>query len=39
MGKKLQKFLDEAEKTERQIAELEEHLKTIRAAHTKEGDS
>ena len=39
MGKKLQKFLDEAEKTERQIAELEEHLKTIRAAQKKEEDS
>ena len=39
MGKKLQKFLDEAEKTERQIAELVEHLKTIRAAQKKEEDS
>lgn len=32
MGKKLQKYLDEAEKTEQQIAELEERLRTIRAA-------
>ena len=30
MGKKLQKYLDEAEKTEQQIAELEERLRTIR---------
>ena len=28
MGKKLQKYLDEAEKTEQQIAELEERLRT-----------
>lgn len=39
MGKKLQKYLDEAEKTEQQIAELEERLKTIRAAQKKEEDS
>ena len=36
MGKKLQKYLDEAEKTEQQIAELEERLRTIRAAQKKE---
>ena len=35
MGKKLQKYLDEAEKTEQQIAELEERLRTIRAAQKK----
>ena len=39
MGKKLQKYLDEAEKTEQQIAELEERLRTIRAAQKKEEDS
>ena len=39
MGKKLQKYLDEAEKTEQQIAELEERLKTIRAAQKKEEDN
>ena len=39
MGKKLQKYLDEAEKTERQIAELEERLRTIRAAQKKEEDN
>lgn len=39
MGKKLQKYLDEAEKTEQQIAELEERLKTIQAAQKKEEDS
>lgn len=38
-GKKLQKYLDEAEKTEQQIAELEERLRTIRAAQKKEEDS
>ena len=38
MGKKLQKYLDEAEKTEQQIAELEERLRTIRAAQKKEED-
>ena len=38
MGKKLQKYLDEAEKTEQQIAELEERLRTIRA-QKKEEDS
>ena len=37
MGKKLQKYLDEAEKTEQQIAE--ERLRTIRAAQKKEEDS
>ena len=31
MGKKLQKYLDEAEKTEQQIAELEEDSEIIRA--------
>ena len=36
MGKKLQKYLDEAEKTEQQIAE---RLRTIRAAQKKEEDS
>jgi len=39
MGKKLQKYLDEAEKTEQQIAELEERLRTIRAAQKKEEDN
>lgn len=39
MGKKLQKYLDEAEKTEQQIAELEERLRTIRVAQKKEEDS
>ena len=39
MGKKLQKYLDEAEKTEQQIVELEERLRTIRAAQKKEEDS
>lgn len=39
MGKKLQKYLDEAEKTEQQIAELGERLRTIRAAQKKEEDS
>ena len=39
MGKKLQKYLDEAEKTEQQIAELEERLRTIRAAQKKEDHS
>lgn len=39
MGKKLQKYLDEAERTEQQIAELEERLRTIRAAQKKEEDS
>ena len=39
MGKKLQKYLDEAEKTEQQIAELEERLRPIRAAQKKEEDS
>ena len=39
MGKKLQKYLDEAEKTEQQIEELEERLRTIRAAQKKEEDS
>ena len=34
-----QKYLDEAEKTEQQIAELEERLRTIRAAQKKEEDS
>ena len=29
MGKKLQKYLDEAEKTEQQIAELEERLRML----------
>ena len=39
-GKKLQKYLDEAEKTEQQIAELEERLRTIRAGtEKKEEDS
>lgn len=38
-GKKLQKYLDEAEKTEQQIAELEERLRIIRAAQKKEEDS
>lgn len=38
-GQKLQKYLDEAEKTEQQIAELEERLRTIRAAQKKEEDS
>ena len=36
---KLQKYLDEAEKTEQQIAELEERLRTIRAAQKKEEDN
>ena len=39
MGKKLQKYLDKAEKTEQQIAELEERLRTIRAAQKKEEDN
>ena len=39
MGKKLQKYLDEAEKTEQQIAELEEYLRNVRAAQKKEEDN
>lgn len=39
MSKKLQKYLDEAEKTESRILELEEYLKQIRAAQKKEEES
>ena len=37
MSKKLKKFLNDAEKTESKIAELEEYLKNVRAAQKKEG--
>ena len=36
MGKKLQKYLDEAEKTEQQIAELEERLRSWCLGHLAE---
>lgn len=39
MSKKLQKFLDDAERTESKIAELEEYLRNVRAAQKKEEDS
>ena len=35
MSKKLKKFLNDAEKTESKIAELEEYLKNVRAAQKK----
>ena len=39
MSKKLKKFLNDAEKTESKIAELEEYLRNVRAAQKKEEDS
>ena len=36
MSKKLKKFLNDAEKTESKIAELEEYLRNVRAAQKKE---
>ena len=39
MSKKLYKFLDDAERTESRIAELEEYLRNVRAAQKKEEDS
>lgn len=39
MSKKLKKFLNDAEKTESKIAELEEYLKNVRAAQKKEEDN
>ena len=38
MSKKLKKFLNDAEKTESKIAELEEYLRNVRAAQKKEED-
>ena len=39
MSKKLKKFLNDAEKTESKIAELEEYLRNVRAAQKKEEDN
>ena len=39
MSKKLKRFLNDAEKTESKIAELEEYLRNVRAAQKKEEDS
>ena len=39
MSKKLKKFLNDAEKTESKIAELEEYLRNVRAAQKKEEDA
>ena len=38
MSKKLKKFLNDAEKTESKIAELEEYLRNVRAEQKKEED-
>ena len=38
MSKKLKKFLNDAEKTESKIAELEEYLRNVRMAQKKEED-
>ena len=39
MSKKLKKFLNDAEKTESKIAELEEYLRNVRAAQKKDRSS
>ena len=39
MSKKLKKFLNDAEKTESKIAELEEYLRKVRPAQKKEVDN
>ena len=39
MSKKLKKFLNDAEKTESKIAELEEYLRNVQAAQKKEEDN
>lgn len=39
MSKKLKKFLNDAEKTESKIAELEEYLRNVWAAQKKEEDN
>ena len=38
MSKKLKKFLNDAEKTESKIAELEEYLRNVRAAQKKDNE-
>lgn len=39
MNKKLMRYLDEADKAESRIAEMQEHLKTVREAQKREEDA
>lgn len=39
MNRKLKRYLDETDRAERKIAELEEYLKTVREAQKKEEDT